>query len=107
MEEQMLAITTKREADIFDDIETPLQTSEDLEQDLPLEDPVRLYLREIGRVPLLSAEAEVRLANVIERGKQEQERAEQLKVLPNRTFIDDASEARRRLTEANLRLVVS
>ncbi len=42
-----------------------------------LDDPVRMYLREIGRVPLLSAEEEVRLAQRMERGK-----AERLKPAP-------------------------
>ncbi len=67
-----------------------------------LDDPVRMYLREIGRVPLLSAEEEVKLAQRMERGK-----AERLKPLANRRLIDDGEEAQRRLTEANLRLVVS
>jgi len=67
-----------------------------------LDDPVRMYLREIGRVPLLTAEEEVRLAQRMERGK-----AERLKPSPNRRYIDDGEEAQRRLTEANLRLVVS
>src|SRR5437667_281909 len=67
-----------------------------------LDDPVRMYLREIGRVPLLSAEEEVRLAQRMERGK-----VERLKAVPNRRYVDDGEEAERRLTEANLRLVVS
>ena len=67
-----------------------------------LDDPVRMYLREIGRVPLLSAEEEVRLAQRMERGK-----AERLNPTPSRRWIDDGEEAQRRLTEANLRLVVS
>jgi len=69
-----------------------------------LDDPVRMYLREIGRVPLLSAEEEVRLAKRMERG-----RIEQLKPAVDRDyrFVDDGEEAQRRLTEANLRLVVS
>src|SRR6266853_5804268 len=67
-----------------------------------LDDPVRMYLREIGRVPLLSAEEEVKLAQRMERGK-----VERLKPSPNRRLIDDGEEAQRRLTEANLRLVVS
>src|SRR5437764_4767906 len=67
-----------------------------------LDDPVRMYLREIGRVPLLSAEEEVKLAQRMERGK-----AERLKAVPNRRYVDDGDEAQRRLTEANLRLVVS
>lgn len=67
-----------------------------------LDDPVRMYLREIGRVPLLTAEEEVRLAQRMERGK-----AEQLKANPHPRYIEDGEEAQRRLTEANLRLVVS
>jgi RNA polymerase primary sigma factor len=69
-----------------------------------LDDPVRMYLREIGRVPLLSAEEEVRLAQRMERG-----RAEMLKPAASRNYriIEDGEEAQRRLTEANLRLVVS
>ncbi|MGL4390347.1 MAG: sigma-70 family RNA polymerase sigma factor, partial [Carnobacterium maltaromaticum] len=51
-----------------------------------INDPVRMYLKEIGRVPLLNAQEEVALALLIEQGDQE---------------------AKQRLAEANLRLVVS
>ena len=51
-----------------------------------IEDPVRMYLKEIGKVPLLSAEEEIELAKRMEKG-------------------DEA--AKKRLAEANLRLVVS
>ncbi len=51
-----------------------------------IDDPVRMYLKEIGRVPLLTAEDEVDLARRIEEGDED---------------------AKRRLAEANLRLVVS
>jgi RNA polymerase primary sigma factor len=74
----------------------------DLDVEASLDDPVRMYLREIGRVPLLTAEEEVRLAQRMERGK-----AERLKAYPNRRITEDGDEAQRRLTEANLRLVVS
>ncbi len=69
-----------------------------------LDDPVRMYLREIGRVPLLNAEEEVKLARRMERGKDEQ-----FKPAISRDYriIEDGEEAQRRLTEANLRLVVS
>src|SRR6266705_1546237 len=66
-----------------------------------LDDPVRMYLREIGRVLLLSAEEEVRLARRMERG-----RMELLKPAVSRNYcmIEDGEEAQRRLTEAKLRL---
>ncbi|HEY7953368.1 MAG TPA: RNA polymerase sigma factor RpoD [Solirubrobacteraceae bacterium] len=69
-----------------------------------LDDPVRMYLREIGRVPLLSAEDEVTLAKRMDRGKQER-----LKPLAQQNIrvIIAGEEGQRRLTEANLRLVVS
>jgi RNA polymerase primary sigma factor len=69
-----------------------------------LDDPVRMYLREIGRVPLLSAEEEVRLARRMERGRIEQLKPAEAR---NYRFVEDGEEAQRRLTEANLRLVVS
>lgn len=53
---------------------------------IKINDPVRMYLKEIGRVPLLSADDEMELAKRIENGDEE---------------------AKRRLAEANLRLVVS
>src|SRR5690242_5198997 len=67
-----------------------------------LDDPVRMYLREIGRVPLLTAEEEVALAKRMERGKLERQ-----KPCYNRRIVEDGEAAQRCLTEANLRLVVS
>ncbi len=100
-------IETETPDDVVENVrdETLLSTDETLAQDLqslPVDDPVRMYLREIGRVPLLTASEEVHLAQIMERGK-----AEQLKRVPNRKYLDEANAAQRRLTEANLRLVVS
>jgi RNA polymerase primary sigma factor len=70
---------------------------------LALDDPVRMYLKEIGRVPLLSMDDEKRLAMAIESGEKE--------ALKNGTadnsVVFAGEDAKRRLTEANLRLVVS
>ena len=68
-----------------------------------LEDPVRMYLKEIGRVPLLTMEQEKSLAMAIENG--ENELARNGKSDAQLVYLGD--EAKRQLTEANLRLVVS
>ena len=64
--------------------------SVDLEASLPkgitVDDPVRMYLKEIGKVPLLSADEEIELAKKMDKGDEE---------------------AKKKLCEANLRLVVS
>ncbi|MDA8189048.1 MAG: RNA polymerase sigma factor RpoD [Dehalococcoidales bacterium] len=92
-------------------IEIELEPTIDLEHE-GIDDPVRMYLREIGRVPLLSAAEEVALATMMERGILASRRL----MLPNLSHeervkleqdIIRGDLARRRLTEANLRLVVS
>lgn len=57
-----------------------------LPKNIAVEDPVRMYLKEIGKVPLLSADEEIELAKKMEQGDEE---------------------AKKKLCEANLRLVVS
>jgi RNA polymerase primary sigma factor len=70
---------------------------------LSLDDPVRMYLKEIGRVPLLSMEEEKTLAMAIEAGELEAQKNGQAQ---NRV-IEAGHMAKQKLTEANLRLVVS
>jgi RNA polymerase primary sigma factor len=83
------------------------EREEEVEQTVPdglsLDDPVRMYLKEIGRVPLLSMEQEKSLAMRIEAGELEGSRNGQA----DSRVIDSGEEAKRQLTEANLRLVVS
>lgn len=69
--------------------EDPEHFAEEVSKGLSSDDPVRMYLREIGRIPLLTADQEIELARKIEQGGPE------------------GAIAKRRLTQANLRLVVS
>ena len=89
-----------------------------------IEDPVRMYLKEIGKVPLLSAEEEISLAQKMEAGmvakekisvlrgrmedateEEKKELEEEIKELTREQ--DRGEDAKKRLAEANLRLVVS
>jgi RNA polymerase primary sigma factor len=77
-------------------------------------DPVRMYLKEIGKVPLLTAEQEVTLAKRIEAGLHAGERLEPLDAQLSdeshaslEAVATDGELAKRQLIEANLRLVVS
>jgi len=72
-----------------------------------VDDAVRMYLRELGRVPLLTQEQEVRLAQRMKRAEQERKRAESHGTTPDKAIITAGAEAQRRFIEANLRLVVS
>jgi len=87
--------------------EKPADDAEKEEETIPaglaLDDPVRMYLKEIGRVPLLSMDDERRLAMSIEAGEKE---ALKNGTADNRIVLD-GEESKRKLTEANLRLVVS
>ena len=90
-----------------------------------IEDPVRMYLKEIGKVPLLSADEEIALAEKMEAGSEAEEELPELekalekatkkkeiadlekKIDAAKEAIFQGSEARKKLAEANLRLVVS
>ena len=72
-----------------------------------LDDPVRMYLKEIGRVPLLAIEQEQALARDIERADNELEATAHEDRPPNQPLLEAGEQAKRALTEANLRLVVS
>ena len=72
--------------DAEDEVEEEAEVDLSVPEGVGIDDPVRMYLKEIGRVPLLSADEEIELAKRMEQGDEE---------------------AKRRLAEANLRLVVS
>jgi RNA polymerase primary sigma factor len=86
---------------------------DDVSRRAPTSDLVRIYLREIGRVPLLTAEEEVELAKSIEAGLFAEEKVARAAIISpgERTDLEllarDGVRAKQRLIEANLRLVVS
>jgi RNA polymerase primary sigma factor len=83
----VLRISEEEEEDIILDDEEDLETIDlTIPEGINIEDPVRMYLKEIGKVPLLSADEEIDLARRME---------------------DEDDYAKKRLAEANLRLVVS
>ncbi len=71
---------------ITDDYEKDKELYEQLLKEISMDDPVKMYLKDIGKVPLLSADDEIELA---------------------KNMVDGDEVAKRRLSEANLRLVVS
>ena len=138
LDKSKIVLRDDRPAD--DDIpegELSLEDEEDLDLDIEsidktlgsdgvsIEDPVRMYLKEIGTVPLLSAEEEIEIAKRMEAGlaaeNENNDLNEQLskeknakkkqslekKIKANDKIIKDGQEAARELSQANLRLVVS
>ena len=126
-------IDVLRITDDDDDDEIILTEEDDVEvekidlsvpEGVSVEDPVRMYLKEIGKVPLLSAEEEIDLAQKMEDGAVASEKIaileermanadeaelEEMKaeIAALQKDLDAGSEAKKRLAEANLRLVVS
>ena len=127
---EVLSIEIGSEEDILpeipDDIDPPLDEIADIEEEelvdpntlvdsFAIDDPVRMYLKEIGKVPLLSPEEEIDLAQKMSDGNHAQERldsagedglsAEELAQL--KAQLKAGEKAKQKLAEANLRLVVS
>ncbi len=113
---------------INDDIEPPMSEIAEIEEEelvdpntlvdsFSIDDPVRMYLKEIGRVPLLTADEEVNLATAMSAGREAQDRIDE--AAEDEITIDEAemkklkadikagTRAKQALAEANLRLVVS
>ena len=114
--------------DLPDDGEPPLEEIAEIEEEelvdpntlvdsFNIDDPVRMYLKEIGKVPLLTADEEIRLATAMSAGNAAKERMaaaekegeviseEELAAL--KKDVKQGEKAKQKLAEANLRLVVS
>ncbi len=89
-----------------------LETSPVIEDELAVDDHIRLYLKEIASIPLLKASEEVELAKAIEAGKEAEARLREGVSDPTERnhleeLVENGKKARQKMVESNLRLVVS
>jgi RNA polymerase primary sigma factor len=106
-EDELVAV----EKDDEDETESDVALDDYL-ANIDTDDTIGLYLKEVSRVPLLTATEEVALAQRIERGRMAREELAKGKVTPRRRtelrrFIEDGWSAREHLITANSRLVIS
>ena len=121
---EAMGVEVIRDANSAEGPQTPEAAPEidDIDLSMPegisIDDPVRMYLKEIGKVPLLSADEEINIAMRMEKGDEAKQMIESGinadgKPLTDeekkqcQAAIDDGTQAKRLLAEANLRLVVS
>jgi RNA polymerase primary sigma factor len=107
--EDELVAAEEREAEVEAEVEIPI---DDYLANIDTDDTIGLYLKEVSRVPLLTAEEEVELAQRIERGRLSREELARGNVSPRRRqelrrLIEDGWSAREHLITANSRLVIS
>ncbi|TDQ52022.1 RNA polymerase sigma factor RpoD [Actinorugispora endophytica] len=117
--DQVVRDLERQGIDVVDPAADDARAVEERGRRAPTSDLVRIYLREIGRVPLLTAEEEVEFAQSIEIGLYAEQKLRVVRTLPVpsqidpdriadlRSLVREGERAKRRLIEANLRLVVS
>lgn len=94
-EEESAELVKEEEAEAEAEEDTPVP---DLDNAISIDDPVKMYLKEIGALPLLTSEEEIVLAKTVEAGMR-------VDALPEEK--EAAREAKKELADRNLRLVVS
>ena len=98
--------------------EVDISTYDQLPSSIKVDDPVRMYLKDIGTIPLLNSDEETNLAKLVVAGRAAKEKLEEIDNDDSNTIsyeeyenllneVEAADEAKDKLVEANLRLVVS
>ena len=106
------------EPTIIEEEEVDISTYDQLPSSVKVDDPVRMYLKEIGNIPLLTLEQETKYAKEVEAGRDAKAKLEVIEADDQNTvsqeeyealldLSDAADDAKEKLVDANLRLVVS
>jgi len=106
------------ELNLSDVEEVDISKYDQLPTSIKVDDPVRMYLKDIGKIPLLSLQDETELAMIVVEGRQAKEKLQKIEEDDQNTvsieeyealqdIVEKAEDAKEKLVNANLRLVVS
>ena len=109
---------SKEPTSLQDIEEVDISTFDQLPASVKVDDPVRMYLKDIGKIPLLSIDEETELAKLVVDGREAKRKVDEIENDDQNTvsveefeqlleLVDQAHEAKDKLVNANLRLVVS
>lgn len=106
-----------QDSQIIEEEEVDISNFDTLPSSIKVDDPVRMYLKEIGKIQLLTFEQETELAKIILRANQAMDQLESMEedgydlnsaeCQELKALVDEGEKAKNKLVEANLRLVVS
>ena len=109
---------SKEPTSLHDIEEVDISTFDQLPASVKVDDPVRMYLKDIGKIPLLSIDEETELAKLVVDGREAKQKVDEIEADAQNSvsveeyealleLVDQAHDAKDKLVNANLRLVVS